>query len=386
MSNDPATPYCEAVTSGEATVGRLLRLSVERHLRDLDDGHKRALRYDAEDARAAVLWFSRLHHYKGRWARPKKLKGYWTGKKYHKGTDKPIRCSCPKRWEECPTRFRPENWQRFVIAQLYGWKRQNELGEWVRRFSTAYLQLARKNGKSFFAAAVGNKGLVGDDEPSAEVYAAATKKDQARYVHDIAKGQVRFTQNLRTRIEGWDHRLGNLWVAKTSSKFEPVAAEANTLDSLSPSIAIVDELHAHPTPDVRNVLWSGMGARDQPLLFEITTAGEEFEGSVCKAERDYAEEILEGRVTDDRFFAFVAEPDEGDDWKEKDAWIKANPNIGVSVLVSDIEAECKKAQANPLYRHEFKTKRCNLWDSAEVGLFRAAGSAMEDSTSARLRT
>lgn len=234
------------------------------------------------------------------------------------------------------------------------------------------MSVARKNGKSELAAAIGlvflYPALDLGGEIGGEVYSAATKRDQAAIVWRQAAGMVRKSPTLKREVAVHDSRY-NLAQHETESRFEAVAADANTLDGLGPLCAIVDEYHAHPNSAVFDVLESGMGARREPLMLVITTAGGKREGACWDLETDgikALEGIGENEGTADDLFIFIARPDEGDDWALESTWRKANPNFGVSVHAEGIRIACDVAKRKPSARNEFLRKRLNLWTEGDV--------------------
>lgn len=321
------TAYAEAVTGGRVTTGRLVRLACERHLRDLATGEQRGIWFDERAAEKAVGFFELLPQIKGEW-----------------GTGAPLTL---------------QPWQAFIVGSLFGWKRRADN---MRRFRTAYNEVARKNGKSTLSCGIGILLAFFDGEPGAEVYAAATKRDQAKIVWNDAAAMVKRTAGLRARIRAY---RDNLHSEATASKFEPLGADADTLDGLNIHGAIVDELHAHPNRKVVDVLETATGARRQPLIFYITTAGFD-RHSVCWSHHDYSVRVLEGTVEDDTWFGFIAGLDDGDDWRDPAVWVKANPNLGVSVKVDDLERKAKRAQEVPTEQQEFRRKHCNEWTESET--------------------
>jgi len=316
----PITAYTEAAASGKVVVGRLVRLAAERHLRDLA---RTDIHFDEEAADFAVEFFSHLKHSKGEWA----------------GQD-----------------FILEPWQAFIVGSLFGWKR----GDGARRFRVSYTEVARKNGKTTLAAGVGLLLAFFDDEPGAEVYAAATKRDQAKIVWGEARAMVMASPALRQRI---NVLVGNLNQESTRSKFEPLGADADSTDGLNIHGAIPDELHAHKTRAMWDVIQTATGARRQPLTFAITTAGYD-RRTICWEQHDYAVKLLEGILQDDTFFAYIATIDGGDepdDWRDPAYWPKANPNLGVSVKVDDLERKCEKAKQVPGEVNAFLQLHMDVW-------------------------
>lgn len=244
-------------------------------------------------------------------------------------------------------------WQKFVVGSVFGWKR----ADGSRRFRVVYEELPRKQGKSTKLAGVGIMQLAIDNEGGAEVYSAATKKDQARIIFDEAKRMVSASPELRHDIRRF--KL-NLSIDTTNSKFEPLSADEKTLDGLNPSCLLIDELHKHKNRGLLDVLDTAQGARWQPLLWIITTAGDDSPESVYASENDYAVKVLEGTIDDDNLFAFITSIDKGDRWDDPKAWAKANPGLGVSVQLDDLARQAKKAQKSPPAQNAFKRLRLNV--------------------------
>ena len=309
-------------------VGRYVMLAAERHLRDMETGHERGLRFDEKVATASVKFFSFLTHNKGKWA------------------GQPITL---------------EPWQQFIIASLFGWKR----ADGTRRFRESYTEVARKNGKSTLGSGVGVKLLAADHEAGAEVYCAATKKEQARIVFADAQNMVRKSVALGNLVKVQQH---SIFAPSTLSKMVPMSADAKTEDGLNPHGIIIDEYHAHPNDELYGVLKSATGARAQPLLSIITTAGFNRLGP-CAQLRKACIGILEGTFTDDAYFTIIFSLDEGDTWDDETCWQKANPNLDVSVSLDYLREQYRAAERTPSLQVNFKTKHLNLWtDSAETWL------------------
>ena len=333
--DDPVTAYARSVTEGALPANRLVRLACERHLDDLSTGPGRGLRFDLSAARHAIDFFGFLRHSKGEWA---------------------------------GDTFTLAPWQAFIVGSLFGWRRDDGL----RRFRTAYCAVPRKNGKSTTSAGIGLYLLVADDEQGAEVYSAATTRDQARIVFDEAKRMVASSPALRRRVEPL---INNLHVAATASRFMPLSSDSSTMDGLNVHGAIIDELHAHKTRGVVDVLDTATGARRQPLLFEITTAGYD-RHSICFEHHDYSSKVLEGVLQDDSWFAYIAAADEGDDWTDPEVWRKANPNFGISVKQDDLARKAEKAIALPGAQNAFRRMHLNEWtEQAERWIDMAAWDA-----------
>jgi phage terminase large subunit-like protein len=217
---------------------------------------------------------------------------------------------------------------------VYGWKR----ADGTRRFRVAWVEVARKNGKSTLLYPAGLFALALDGEEGAEVYSVATKRDQARLVFDLAKRAVTRSPDLLRTVQPFAFCLT---APESFGKFEAVSSDADTLDGLNPSGALCDEIHKWRGRALWDVIETGMGARDQPLMWAITTAGEEGETDVYGQEHNYTVQVLEGVIQDDARFGFIACIDPEDDWTDPKNFVKANPNLGVSVFADEIAAQVK---------------------------------------------
>lgn len=304
-------------------VAPLIRLAAARHLRDLK---RKDLYFDRERATWAVQFFSHLRHSKG-----------------------------PK----AGTPFELEPWQAFIVGSIFGW-RTHEGGP--RRFRTAYVEVPRKNGKSTLSAGLALLLAFFDGEAGAEVYCAATKRDQARIVFEEAQRMVKASPSLKKRITSF---VGNLHIVATAQKLQPLGADADSMDGLNIHAAIVDELHAHKTRAMVDVLETATGARTQPLVFYITTAGYD-RHSVCWERHAYTERVLEGTLQDDASFGFIVAAEPGDDWRKPATWAKANPNLGVSVSEDDLERKVRRAVEIPAEQNAFRRLHLNQWTEQEV--------------------
>lgn len=270
--------------------------------------------------------------------------------------------------------LRLESWQKFGIVCVFGWVFKVD-GR--RRFGTVYEEVPRKNAKTTKLAAIGLAQLTDDDELGAEVYSAATKEDQARIVFDIAHQMARMQPAFRQRF-GVELQRKAIIVRDTGSKFVPLAA-SDGLDGLNVSTALIDELHAHKTRAVHDVLDSATGARAQPLIWKITTAGSNRAG-VCYDQRTYLTKILNavlkrhggmgypvtGEVAEDEaFWGIIYTIDEGDDPLDEKTWRKANPNYDISVYPEKLRAAARVASVQAQALNEFLTKHLNVWVNAD---------------------
>ena len=251
--------------------------------------------------------------------------------------------------------FALEGWQAFIVWNLFGFL--NSDGS--RRFTRSYIEVPRKNGKSTFSSAVMLYGLIADDESAAQVYSAATKLDQAMMVFSES---VRVCQNLPWLSEALtvNNSVNNRRILYGQSVYKPLEWNPGKQDGLNAHFACIDEYHAHPNDELYNVLRNSMGARRQPMLFTITTAGFNRE-SPCYKHRNYCTSVLNGNIKDDALFSVIYTLDEGDDWADPTNWQKANPNWGVSVYPRQLEQALTEAKEFVHKEVEFKTKLLNVW-------------------------
>lgn len=321
--------YVEDVLSGRQVACRWVKAACQRHLDDLANGAARGLWFDPQAAQHVIDWFGFLRHSKGEWV------------------NRVITL---------------EPWQQFGVAMVFGWKRQDGL----RRFRTSYDEEGRKNGKTTKGAGVALYMLVADDEGGAEIYTAATKKDQARISHSEATRMVKKSPSLRSRVRIYRDSLN---VDSTASTMVPLGADSKTLDGLNVHCALVDEIHAHPTRDLYDVLETGMSSRRQPLMYGITTAGYDRQ-SLCYQLHDYTEKVLNRVIQDDSFFGIIytidRDRDEGDDWEDESVWPKANPNLGISKKWDAMRSLAHRASGMPSVLNAFLRLDLNVWTQAST--------------------
>lgn len=323
---DPVSSYAWDVLHGRIIACRYVRLACERHFLDLEHAAARKLIWSPVAANYVCSFFGLLRHSKGEWG---------------KGQGEQVRL---------------EPWQKFVVGSVFGWFNFDG----TRRFRQAWIEVPRKNGKTFLMSGVGIYCLIGDDEPGAEIYAAATKLDQARLIFDEARRMVRKAPTLRSQIGIFKD---NLSVDATASKFEPLSSDDGTLDGLNPSAVLLDEVHKHKSRALLDVLDTAVGARRQPLIWLITTAGSDLPETVYATENDYYTRVLERTISaadGDQSFAYITGVDADDRWDDPMAWRKANPNYGISVKPGDLKRMALKAKHSPSALTEFKRLRLNL--------------------------
>lgn len=324
--------YCEDVLDGTVTACSWVRMACARQIKDLERAAANdadfPYRFDVQAAARICLFTEKLPHIKGKWARQKQ-------------------------------RIRLEAWQVFVLTTVFGWvHRDNGL----RRFSLLYLEVARKNAKTTIAAGIALYMLLADGEPGAEVYSAATKKEQANIVFATAREMARRSPAMRNHY-GLTVQQHKLLVNAEASEFRALDAKGTSLDGLNIHCDIKDEVHAWKGRDLYEVIDTAKGARSQPLSVDITTAGTDRSG-ICYEQRTYVTRILSGRDIDETVFGLIYTLDDGDDWADESVWIKANPNLGVSVSIENLRAKVAQAVAVASKRNGILTKHFNVWTNA----------------------
>lgn len=248
--------------------------------------------------------------------------------------------------------------EQFIIANLYGfyWK-----GTEKRRFQTAYIEVARKNGKTAFVAALGLYHLIADGEAAAEILLAANSKDQAKRCFDTVRS---FSKGFDPNEKYLKRFRADILFPNSNSFIKVLAADADKIDGYNCSFGVIDEFHSAPNSQVRDVIRSSQGMRKNPMLITITTAG--FDKSLpCWELRTVASEIAAGIKQDDSFFSAIYSLNENDDWQNQDLWIKANPNIDITVFKDYLGKQITQAINSPADEVGVKTKNLNIWcDSA----------------------
>lgn len=328
---EAAQRYMNAVASGAVPACKWTKLAVERQQQDLLRPLSADWPYvfDADRAERPCRFIELLPHIKGKWAREGRL-------------------------------IELEDWQCFIITTVFGWVHHATR---LRRFKEGYVEVPRKNAKSTLSSGLALYMLSADGEQGAEIYSAATTRDQARIVFDDSKAMADRTPGLRTHL-GVVVLQHSITVAATSSKYTPLASEGSTLDGLNVHFAVIDELHAHKTRAVYDVIDTARGAREQSLLWNITTAGTDRSG-ICYERRTHSTKVLERVIEDPAIFGIIYTIDDADDPFKPESWAKANPNWGKSVLEDDMVAAARKAEAMPSALANFLTKRLNVWVNGE---------------------
>jgi len=257
--------------------------------------------------------------------------------------------------------FSLSSYQQFTLYCVFAWKKMAADGKPRRVIKTVYEKVARKNGKTAQMAGVGLYCLAFDNEQGPEIYVGATKEAQARILWEQSYQFVH--KSVKLRKCGFKNTQREIRFSRALGVFRFLGGDSNTLDGLNPSLSIIDEYHSHKNDGVREVLESAMGARREPLIYIITTAGFNKSG-VCKQYEDVCKEILDGIKEDESTWVMIHEPDKDDDWEDPQTWKKANPNLGVSVNIEYLKSEFTKAKNQPSKIPNFKTKHCNMWVDA----------------------
>lgn len=261
------------------------------------------------------------------------------------------------------TKFDLLPWQENgVIRPIFGALRPDG----NRQVRTAYVEVPRKNGKSELAAAIALKLLFADDEAGGEVYGAAADRDQASIVFNVAAQMVRNSPALskRARIIDSSKRIIVTKGVSAGSVYRAIPADAAGSHGFNASAVIVDEVHVQPSRELWDVLSTSTGARTQPLMLGITTAGYD-RNSLCWELHEYAQRVVDGIVEDPSFWAVLYSADTEDDWTSPETWRKANPSYGVTIPSEYFEQECKRALQVPAYQNTFRRLHLNQWVSQE---------------------
>jgi phage terminase large subunit-like protein len=327
-----AQKYARDIVGGRIPACSYVRAACARHLDDIRASKAKSYpyRFDRDLAERVCRFIQLLPHTKGEWARGKQ-------------------------------RIKLEPWQLFLFSVAFGWVRKSDK---ARRFREVYTEVPRKNGKSIIAAGAGVYAFCADNEYGAEVYCGATSEKQAWEVFGPAMKMVKKLPSLRKRfgIVPWARKIERT----DGSKFEPVIGDPG--DGSSPSFTVVDEYHEHPDSRLYDTMLTGMGARNQPMMWVITTAGYDIAGP-CYELRERVIEMLEGTSQDDEIFGIVYTIDADDDWTSEAALYKANPNIGVSVKVNFLKSMQAQAIARARQTNKFKVKHLNLWVTSKEAFF-----------------
>lgn len=260
-----------------------------------------------------------------------------------------------RQWAGKP--FKLLKWQREIIIQLFGTLREDG----YRQYRTCYIEVPKKNGKSEFVGAVSLYCLFADGEPRGEIYCAAGDKEQASIVFDIAAEMVRLNPSLKARTKIIDSRK-RMVVAKTGSVYVALSKETATKHGYNPSAVVIDELHAHKSRELTDVLIEGTDyARMQQLIFIITTAGVFDKNSIAWEIHEYALKVLEDPSHDPTFLPVIHAADRDADWTSEEVWKACNPSLGHIIDIDKLRRDCQKALNVPTRQNDFRRFRLNQW-------------------------
>jgi phage terminase large subunit-like protein len=308
---DRTTAYATDVVAGRVVAGPWVRLACERHLRDLEQGAARGLTFDVQLAARAIAF---------------------------------IECLTLADGEHAGQPFTLQPWQAFVVGSLFGWLAPDGF----RRFRTAYVEIGKGNGKTPMAAAIALYLALADGETGAEVYTAAVSRDQAkicfRDVQRFAEASPALASRLKVDAQNVAHHASGSYI-------RPVSSEGRGLDGKRVHGALIDEIHEHQTSVVVDKMRAGTKGRRQALIVEITNSGYD-RHSVCWDHHEYSTKVVQGIVENDSWFGYVAALDEGDDWlDDPTCWVKANPNLGVSITEKYLQEQVAEARDIPSKRN-----------------------------------
>lgn len=316
--------YAEDVENGTVVTGKLIQLSVQRFKKDLKNP---LYEFREEEVDECIRFIATLRHFTGS----------------HSGSP-----------------FILEDWQAFIVANIVGFYHK---GKNKRKYSSSYIEVSRKNGKSALAAALCMYFLIADGEDAAEVLLAANSKEQAKISYKFASV---FSKGIDPKQKVLKPYRDSITLNLNNSILKVLAADSSKLDGYNCSFGLIDEWHSAQDSKVRDVIKSSMGMRDNPHLCTITTAGFN-KSSPCFNLREVGIEILNELKTDESLFIAIYSLDEEDDWDDSIVWAKSNPNLGITVNEGYLGEQVNQAKNNPSEEVGVKTKNLNIWvDSSDV--------------------
>jgi phage terminase large subunit-like protein len=324
--------YATDVLSGKIVAGKWIKLACERFVHELK---RTDIVLDVKQGQRAINFIERkLRHWEGSWR------------------GKPLLL---------------ENWQKFIVMQVFGWQKNGR-----RRTRSVYIQIARKNGKTSFAAAIAIYHLFADRENTPQILVGANNEDQAKICTNSMGRLLQQSPDFSDMIYDEEIKLSiygknviGIYYKDTDGSVKAMSKNAQALDGFNPSLGIIDEYHEAKDDSLLNVLESGQGARSEPLLFVVTTAGFDKQGPCYAKLRKTSVDMLSSKLVDDTHLAFVYELDEGDLWDDPLVWQKSNPNLGISVFPDYIKSRLTKAKNEGSSKEvDFKTKNLNMWVDA----------------------
>lgn len=321
----PADQYAFDVSTGITPASKWVKKAIDRYYKDLKDADKNGYYFDAESAQAYIDFIELMPLTKGK----------------HAGE-----------------LLKLEKWQQFIIWNIYGWKKQRN---GYRRFDKATICVPKKNGKTELIAAIANAHLVLDNEFGAEIYMAATARDQAKICFKSAKTMVDLCPPLRELLQPL--KTG-IFYQQNNSSIKPISSEAGAIEGGGASLVIYDEEHEQKDTILKDNLMTGQASKPEGLFVSISTAGLDKNRPYYTHIKD-CYKVLDGVISEDNHFILIYGVDEEDDWRSPDSLRKANPNWGVSVEIDKVISEQLDAINKPQKQASFKTKHLNIWTDAE---------------------
>lgn len=345
-----AQQYIEGVLGGDIVTGKYIRSAVQRHVDDIERSKSDEFEYTFNEKL-------------GQWYLDK-FKVFRHGK---------------GKWRGQPFNLMP--WQAFAVYSAYGWERKSDK---KRRFKKVYIKVARKNAKTEFLAAIGNIGFLFDGAVDPEIYWFATKKDQAKIGWDRQQQLVKQLRNDSKAVSKYcDTSKYRIFTNEGNGFVSYLGQDSDTEDGLSPYYGLCDEYHAHKNDGMMDVIESGMGTRDNPMTWIITTAGFNSQGPCARFEKT-CKKILDGAIENEAIFALIYDLDEKDDWEDEKNWIKANPALPyIDTLPDFLRGEYQNAKTQGKTKEiNFKTKNLNKWTTTSStwipdDVWRKAGSRID---------
>lgn len=317
--------FVDEVEKFPAKFGKWTRLAVARFRADLAD--QSVYEFRPQLAERVVKFVELLKQSKGKWARR-------------------------------PLTLAP--FQVFIVANLYGWVKKSD---GLRRFRNAYISLGRKNGKSTLISGLANYMILAEPEPSAEIYLAANARHQADIVFQQCKETITITPGLSRHLKCQTFSIVN---PRTFGVIKKLSSEANTLDGLNASFVVLDEVHSFRNSKLYDVLRGSMGARAQPLMVSITTAGNDKANFGFQQEL-YTKQVLDGMIDDPTYFGIIFAIDDDDDPADESKWVKANPGLGEMVSIEDLRSQYRESKSLPQKLNDFIAKRLNRYVDSKSG-------------------
>ena len=310
--------YYSKIVSGEVVVSKKVKLQFEKIMDDLK--HPGKYKFDIERANKPIEFIEKYcKHSKGKWA------------------GKPIKLDL---------------WQKAIIQAIFGFI--DEKGN--RKYREVLIVVGRKNGKSTLLSGIALYMLFADKEGGAQICCVASKKDQAKIVFNEAKNMVSQSPLLTKHIK---KRKSDLYVPFNFGTFEPLSSDSNTLDGLNMHCGIIDELHSIKDRNIYDVSKQSMSAREQPLLLMITTAGY-IRAGIYDSRYEYAENVLNGVIKDERFLSFIYELDERKEWTKEKCWMKANPGLGTIKSLDTLKGYVQNGKDDKTFLPTVLTKDFNI--------------------------